>query len=239
VGTSPQRIGIIGGTFDPIHCGHLDMGDAAALALGLTRLYLMTANVPPHRRQPRASSYHRFAMVSLAVAGRPGWRASDLELRFELPSYTSSTLQRFRERGYAPQELFFVLGADAFSEIEGWHDYPAIMGAANFAVVSRPGFPVDKLRQELPRLAGRMVQPPIAAGADSEPAIILVGAHTAAVSSTAIRERRAAGESIAGMVPCLVQQHIEQHGLYTAAAPGRRALDAPAPPAPGRSHGQD
>jgi nicotinate-nucleotide adenylyltransferase len=238
VGTSPQRIGIIGGTFDPIHCGHLDIGDAAALALGLTRLYLMTANVPPHRPQPRASSYHRFAMVSLAVAGRPGWRASDLELRFELPSYTSSTLQRFRERGYAPQELFFVLGADAFSEIEGWHDYPAIMGAANFAVVSRPGYPVDKLRQELPRLAGRMVQPPIA-GAESELAIILVGAHTAAVSSTAIRERRAAGESIVGMVPSLVQQHIEQHGLYTAAAPGRRALDAPAPPVPGRSHGQN
>jgi nicotinate-nucleotide adenylyltransferase len=242
VGTQlhPQRrIGILGGTFDPVHCGHLDMGDAAALALGLTRVYVLTANVPPHRPQPLASSFHRFAMVSMAVAGRPGWRASELEVRFEPPSYTSTTLRRFRERGFAPHELFFVLGADAFADIEAWHDYPAILTAANFAVVARPGFPVDEMAGKLPRLAARMVRAPVEGASLREPAIVLIGASTAGVSSTAIRQHRAAGESIAGLVPPSVQQHIEQHGLYTAVAPGRRALDSPAPPAPGRLNGQD
>src|SRR5262249_10170227 len=120
---TPRRIGIIGGTFDPIHSGHLDVGDAAEAALGLTRMFVITANVPPHRPQPFASSFHRFAMASLAVAGRPGWRASDLELRSPTPSYTSQTLRKFHERGFLPSEMFFIIGADAFADIGAWRDY--------------------------------------------------------------------------------------------------------------------
>src|SRR5436190_23349383 len=111
-----RRIGILGGTFDPIHCGHLDIGDAAERALQLTRLFVVTANVPPHRAQPQSSAYHRFAMVSMAVLDRPGWRAADLELRSDAPSYTAYTLAKFHDRGVAPGELFFILGADAFAE---------------------------------------------------------------------------------------------------------------------------
>ena len=133
------RIGILGGTFDPIHCGHLDMGSAAERALGLTQLVVMTANIPPHRPQPVASSYHRFAMVALAIGGRERWRASDFELGIGLPSYTSGTFQHFHDRGFASTELFFVIGADAFAEIETWKDFPAILDRAHFAVVSRPG----------------------------------------------------------------------------------------------------
>ena len=79
--TTPRRIGILGGTFDPIHRGHTDLAQAAADALAFTRLLIIPANIPPHRPQPYASSYHRFAMAALAVAGRPGWRLSDIELR--------------------------------------------------------------------------------------------------------------------------------------------------------------
>lgn len=237
--TNPRRLGILGGTFDPIHNGHLDVGDAAAAALDLSRMFVITSNVPPHRPQPFASSYHRFAMVSLALAGRSGWRASDLELRTPAPSFTSATLKRFHDRGYGPNELFFVLGADAFGDIGTWRDYPAILNDAHFVVVSRPGFPVDQLPHRLPLLAARMVRPPLDSLSQIDPLIVLIDAPTADVSSTAIRQRRAAGEPIAEMVPPGVQQHIEQHGLYTSMTPGRRAADVPATAQADRLHGQD
>lgn len=217
---TPRRIGLLGGTFDPIHMGHLDLATAAQAALGLEQVVVIPANVPPHRPKPLTSSFHRFAMVSLAVAGRQGWRASDVELRHEAPSYTATTLRRFHERGYGPRELFFLIGADAFTIIATWRDYPALLDRTHFAVVSRPGFPVAGLRDRLPELTPRMVD----AGGDapSTPSIILIDAVTADVSSTAIRARLAAGEPIEGMLDPRVQQHVEQHGLYRAATPDRR-----------------
>jgi nicotinate-nucleotide adenylyltransferase len=237
--TAARRIGILGGTFDPIHWGHLDIGDAAVNELHLSRLFVITSNVPPHRPQALASSYHRFAMVSLAVLDRPSWRAADLELRHDAPSFTARTLEMFHERGYLSSELFFVIGADAFAEIASWRDYPNILDAAHFAVVSRPGFSVKELPRRLPRLADRMARPPIDAVAQIDPLIILLDATTAGVSSTAIRQRRADDQSIAGLVPPNVQQHIEHHGLYTSMTPGRRASDAPRPQAAGRLHGKE
>src|SRR6185295_3465637 len=205
-----RRIGILGGAFDPIHCGHIDLARAADEALALTRLFVMPSHVPPHRAAPVASSYHRFAMVALALSSRPTWNASDIELRSPEPSYTSTTLRRFHADGYAPAELFFLIGADAFAEIETWRDYPQILGFAQFAVVSRPEFPVGELRRRLPLLADR---------------IVAIDAPTANVSATDIRRRVAAGESIAGLVPPAVRQHIEQHALY-------RTMS-------GRIHGED
>jgi nicotinate-nucleotide adenylyltransferase len=236
--TATRRAGILGGTFDPIHRGHLDIAEAAQTALELTRMFVIPSNVPPHRPQPQASSFHRFAMVALAVAGRPGWRASDLELRGQPPSFTIATLQQFHARGYTPGELFFVLGADAFADIESWKSYPSILACAHFVVVSRPGFSVRSLPVQMPQLARQMTSP--AAGPDSldTPIIILLDAETADVSSTDIRDMRASGESIAGLVDIGVQQHIEQHGLYTSTAQGRRALDEPPAPAADRLHGQ-
>ena len=234
-----RRIGILGGTFDPIHSGHIDLGRAAQAALGLTRMFVISANIPPHRPQPFASSYHRFAMVSMAVAGLEGWRASDLELRAGAQSFTTSTLKRFHERGYAPSELFFVLGADAFLEIGSWLDYPAILDHTHFVVVSRPRFPADAVAAELPALTTRMTRPPLVPIDQETPLIWLIDAQTANVSSTAIRRRRIEGVSIAGLVPPAVQQHIEQHGLYTSTGPGRRLRDERSPSTAGRLHGQD
>ena len=234
-----RRIGILGGTFDPIHRGHLDVADAAALALDLRRVYVIPANIPPHRPQPFTSSYHRFAMVAIAVADRPGWRASDMELRVEATSFTTDTLRRFHERGYSPSELFFLIGADAFADIGSWRDYPAILDRAHFAVVSRPGCPVAELGRRLPALASRMTTPAADAVTSTRPMIFLIDAPTADVSSTAIRRLLADGQPIAGLVPLGVQQHIEQHGLYTSNPPGRRASDAAFERAAGRLHGQD
>jgi nicotinate-nucleotide adenylyltransferase len=237
--TGARRIGILGGTFDPIHWGHLDVGDAAVNELKISRLFVITSNAPPHRPQPLASAYHRFAMVSLAILDRPSWRAADLELRHDAPSFTSRTLEMFHERGYLSSELFFVIGADAFAEIASWRDYPNILNAAHFVVVSRPGFSVKELPRRLPKLADRMARPPIDEVSQIDPLIILLDAVTADVSSTAIRQRRAHGESIGGLVPPHVQQHLEHHGLYTSMTPGRRGSDAPPAQAAGRLHDQE
>jgi nicotinate-nucleotide adenylyltransferase len=234
-----RRIGLLGGTFDPIHCGHVDVGVAAQEALGLARLFLITSNIPPHRPEPFASAYHRFAMVALAVAHHPTWRAADLELRFGRPSYTSATLAQFHQRGYAASELFFVIGADAFAEIATWRDYPSILDGAHFAVVSRPGSPVDQLPARLPALASRMTRTAVDGAEPPNPMIFLIDASTADVSSSAIRQRVAARHPVAGLVPPSVQHHIEQHGLYTSMPPGRRASDTADPPTAGRLHGQD
>ena len=236
---SARRLGILGGTFDPVHVGHMDVGRAADAALRLTEMVLVTSNVPPHRPQPLTSAYHRFAMVAIAVQEQPEWRAADLELRYAAPSYTSRTLGQFHDRGYEPTELFFVIGADAFVEIESWRDYPNILEAAHFAVVSRPGMPVARVPERLPHLTSRMVTVPADADGSAIPLIVLIDSATADVSSTAIRERLAAGGSIAGMVPRRVQQHIVQHGLYTSTRRGRRALDAQPESPAGRLHGQE
>jgi nicotinate-nucleotide adenylyltransferase len=210
------RIGILGGTLDPIHLGHIDAALAARAALSLDRVIVIPSRVPPHRQQqPLASPYHRFAMTALAVNGVEGLVASDMELCTPGPSYTAHTLTRYRlVSGLAPSQIFFITGADAFAEIETWFQYPAVLGLTQFAVVSRPGFQVSSLPARLPDLAPRMLPAGSMKKAATELAIYLVDAATSGVSSTEIRRRLKAGEPIAGLVPPSVETHIRQHDLY-------------------------
>jgi nicotinate-nucleotide adenylyltransferase len=199
-----DRIGVLGGTFDPIHLGHLDMAREAQSALDLNRVILLPARVPPRRSaEPRASAFHRFAMASMAAAEQRGIVASDLELQREGPSYTSSTLERLHADGLSPSQLYFILGADAFSEIATWHDYPRLLDLSNFVVISRPGFSVTQLAARIPASATGI--------------FYLIG-DTPDVSSTDIRRRIGAGESIDGLVPRSVAAHIERHRLYVPAS---------------------
>lgn len=236
---SARRLGILGGTFDPIHCGHLDLATAAAASLELERLIIVPSHLPPHRPQPMATAFHRFAMVALSVAGRSGWMASDDELRHQEPSYTVHTLARMHARGLEPTDLYFLIGADAFAEIGIWRAYPEILDAAHFAVVSRPRCAAASLRSALPLLADRMVSAADWSGRDRRTSIILIDAPTADISSTAIRSRLAAGESIDGLVDPRVRQHIEQHGLYrSSSSDADFPIDASTAQA-GRLHGQN
>jgi nicotinate-nucleotide adenylyltransferase len=207
------RIGILGGTLDPIHRGHLDTALAARQALSLDHVIILPSRVPPHRHhQPLASRYHRFAMAALAVNGIEGLTASDLELCAPGTSYTADTLSRYRAAsGLQASQIFFITGADAFAEIETWHRYPEVLTLAQFVVVSRPGFPVASLAARLPGLAPRML--PVG-GVTDDLAIHLLDAKTSDVSSTEIRRRLQAGEPLAGLVPAAVDTHIRQHGLY-------------------------
>lgn len=202
--TRARRLGLLGGTLDPIHVGHLDAADAARDALGLESVFVIPAHDPPHRPgDPRASGFHRFAMVSLAIDGREGYRASELELRRQGPSYTALTLRELRGDGWQPWELYFIIGADAFAEIATWYEYPAILDACRFAVVTRPGTTPEQALARTPDLASRVGE-----------SILLVHATTAAVSSSDIRARLASGRSVDGLVPPAVARHIATHQLY-------------------------
>ena len=237
--SAARRIGLLGGMFDPIHCGHLDVASAAERILGLTELIVLPANLPPHRARPLASSYHRFAMTAMAIAGRPGWRALDLELSSPDMSYTASTLRRFHRAGFGATELFFIIGADAFLEIATWHDYPAVLDLAHFAVVSRPGASTDVVFARLPALQTRMIRPSVSSSAIAGASIFLINAKTADVSSTAIRSARLGRQPIAGLVPPAVQQHIEQHGLYEDSPQASSTSDLTLGSQASRLHGQD
>jgi nicotinate-nucleotide adenylyltransferase len=207
-------VGLLGGTFDPIHNGHLAAARAANQQLQLDRVKVIPSARPPHRPDsPRASEYHRVEMIRRAIAVNAGWEVCDLELRRNGPSFTFDTLAALHRDGLSPLQIFFITGADAFAEIATWHRYPEVLDAAHFAVVTRPGSSFEGLRQRLPSLAARMASP--ADVADSvTPLIILLHADTPDVSSTAIRRRASHGESLEGLVPSAVAEYISHHHLY-------------------------
>jgi nicotinate-nucleotide adenylyltransferase len=218
-----MRIGLLGGTLDPVHCGHLDAARAARDTLGLERVWFVPASVPPHRTAPFASAYHRFAMAAMAVDGERGFAVTDRELTRPGPSYSVDTLIAFQREGWQKTQLFFITGVDAFAEIETWRSYPGLLDESHFVVVTRPGHALAQVRARLPDLAWRFVEAADcercdAALAGPRTAIVFLEARTANVSSTNIRSRLAAGEPLAGLVPVSVERHIRQHQLYAAAA---------------------
>lgn len=216
-----MRLGILGGTFDPIHAGHLDAASAALRALALDRVLFVPSHVPPHRNAPHASSYHRFAMLALAIQPWPAFALSDLELRDPGPSYTAVTLRRLHGCGLTASQLFFITGVDAFAEIATWHDYPAVLDAGQFVVVSRPGYLHEDLRARLPELQHRFVDvgdtaPPGASAYGTS--IYLLRATTADVSSTDVRRRLADRDLLDDLVPRAVAEYARRHQLYDSAS---------------------
>ena len=199
-----RRLGVLGGTFDPIHYGHLQAGEAARAALELDELLVIPSYDPPHRpRDPNASAFHRFALAALAIDGRPGWRLSDAELTRPGPSYTAHTLRALHADGWQPLQIFFILGSDAFAEIDTWYDFPAVLDYAQFAVMARPGTTLN--------------------AAWKRPGVHMIDRDAPDISSTTIRSRLAAGLSIADLVPPAVERYILTHGLYGSSVTSRSA----------------
>jgi nicotinate-nucleotide adenylyltransferase len=200
--TATRRLGVLGGTFDPVHYGHLDAAEAARARLELDTVLFVPAHDPPHKpADPRASAFHRFALVALALQDWPGYSASDMELQREGASYTADTLRALHAAGYDPSHLFFILGADAFAEIGTWKEYPAVTTMAQFVVVARPGTTLDAALARVPQLRDH---------------VTLVEARTRDVSSSQIRARLAARQPIDDLVPPAVARHIITHSLYGA-----------------------
>ena len=198
--STPIRAGILGGTFDPIHIGHVETASAVRRMLSLNYVMLLPSRTPPHRNiEPRASGYHRFAMTALAAGEREDLRASDIELRRDGPSYTVHTLESLHDDGFAAAQLYFIVGADAFAEIDTWYDYPRLLELANFVVVPRPGFPAPAAPPQQHR---------------GPTTVSCLDISTPDVSSTDIRQRVAKGEPIADLVTRGVAEHIRRHQLY-------------------------
>ena len=221
---APPRVGVLGGRFDPVHRGHLATAAAARRRLRLDRVLMLPSRLSPHRkRPPGADGADRLAMVALAARDDPSLEPCDLELAADEPSYTAATLRRLHVRGHPPTSLFFIVGADAFADITAWHDYPRLLDAAHFVVVSRPGHPVASLPDALPALRPRLRAVtddagPQAGGPPHTPAVFLLDADTPDISSTDIRARLGEGRPLGGRVPRSVAEYIDRRGLYRPAA---------------------
>jgi nicotinate-nucleotide adenylyltransferase len=188
------RVGVFGGTFDPIHLGHLRAAECAREAARLDRVLFLPAGQPPHRAGTLASAMDRYAMVSLATAGNPAFAASDLELRREGPSYTLDTLAELGAAGDA--DLFLVLGSDAFAEIATWHEPRQVAARCTLLVIDRPG---AEERGPDPLPGARVLR---------------VAGATLPISSSAVRRIRQEGKSPRYLVPEPVAEYIEKRELY-------------------------
>lgn len=210
------RLGVFGGTFDPIHVGHLDAASAARQALSLDDVLFLPSHVPPHRSaDPRATMFHRFAMVALATGDQPSSRASDIELRRTGTSYSFETLAVLHASGWTPSQLFFILGTDAFAEIAQWREFDRVVDGTNIAVVGRTGTSLESALARTP-LRPRVRPLDQAREPSATTGVYLIEASTRDVSSTMIRAELTAGRSIADLVPEAVERHIIKHGLYGA-----------------------
>jgi nicotinate-nucleotide adenylyltransferase len=209
------RLGVLGGTFDPIHVGHLDAAGAARSALALSEVLFIPSYDPPHRPvDPRATAFHRFAMVALATSSCPSYRLSDMELVRGGHSYTSDTLRALHTEGWQPWQLFFIIGTDAFAEIAAWHEFPAVLDLAHFVIVARPGTSLDHAIGRAPELKRRMQPASAYEGKSGPTGLFVIEADTRDVSSTMIRQRLRARQPIDDLVPPAVARHIAAHHLY-------------------------
>ena len=210
-------IGIFGGTFDPIHFGHLRPALELQERLGLAQVRLLPCGVPPHRGTPMVAAEHRLAMVARAVAGVPGLTVDDRELRRDGPSYMVDTLQSLRaELGETP--LCLLLGADAFLGLHRWHLWQALPELAHLVIAHRPGWalaPAAMAPELAALMAGRQVDTAAALAAEPAGRLLLQPVTQLAISSTAIRELIEAGRSPRFLLPETVLEYIEQHTLYS------------------------
>jgi nicotinate-nucleotide adenylyltransferase len=192
------RLGVFGGTFDPIHLGHLRAAENALEALALDRVAFVPAAVPPHRALPASSVLDRYAMTALATAGHPRFAVSDIELRREGPSYTVDTVAALRAE--CPEdEVFVIVGSDTFPEMSTWKDHQRLFSLCTVAVVSRPGE------------GGTAAGPE---GGRARPGVAHVEGPGLAISATAVRERVRQRGSVRYLVPDAVADYIAKRPLY-------------------------
>lgn len=222
-----MRAGILGGTFDPVHLGHLLLAEQAREVLALDRVILVPAARPPHKPGRVFTPFElRLEMVRLALAGLDGYGVSDVERDPARPSWTVETLRTLLAVGSAPDEAWLLLGADSLEELPTWREPEEIVRLARLAVYPRPGWEVA---------TDASLLPPAQAAWHAAGRLVLLEGPRLALSSSEIRDRARAGRSLRFLVPEAVRCFIAAHGLYRAAAPklppagrGRSSASRPA-----------
>lgn len=191
----PRRIGVFGGSFDPIHTGHLEISREAFRQCRLDMVLFVVAAIPPHKKAPKIPVERRLEMVELAIANEPGFHASRIEIERGGPSYTAETLRELRGE-YAEASFFLIVGADSAIDFSSWKNPQAVIEMSNIVVAPRPGF--DSSTME-PRLRSKS---------------IILESPELDISSTTIRKRLREGKSIEALVPPSVEEYIRARGLY-------------------------
>ena len=199
-----SRIGIMGGTFDPIHYGHLAAAEAARVEFGLSKVIFIPAGSPPHKQSQKISdAEHRYSMTALATSSNSGFEVSRLEVDKAGITYTFNTMKELRSiYGEAPA-IYFITGADAVLELLTWYKIGELLTLCKFIAVTRPGFDIWKLEQKITEITSKY---------DGE--IICLEVPLLEISSTDIRERIRNGKPVKYLLPEEVEAYIHRNGLY-------------------------
>jgi nicotinate-nucleotide adenylyltransferase len=211
--------GLFGGTFNPIHCGHLKAAKEVLKYFPLNRILFIPSYIPPHKSQKDVvPAEDRLKMVEIACQGQPKFQTSDVEIRTPQPSYSIVTLRKMKE--ICPEDKFyFIAGSDAFLEIETWKDYKELLKECSFIVVSRPGFELKLIKRVIENIGpekffriDESLKP-----TDKELSVnivYLLEIEAFNISSSEIRKRLQAGLQVTGLVPREVEEYINKHQLY-------------------------
>ncbi len=193
-----KRIGLFGGTFNPIHCGHVKAAESVQNMFSFDRILFIPSYLPPHKESVDvASAAHRLKMVELALASFDRFFPSSVEIDARGTSYSILTLNKIKEM-FPQTEVFFLLGIDAFLEIETWKDYEDVLEQCSFVVMSRPGFRLSEAKDIL----------------TEKYKIYLLSINTLDISSSEVRERIRKNQPIEGLVPENVENYIKEKRLY-------------------------
>jgi nicotinate-nucleotide adenylyltransferase len=215
-GVGEKRIGLFGGTFNPIHLGHLRGAEEIREAFNLSEVVFIPAAIPPHKMAEEViEARHRLEMVRLATGTNPHFSTTDIELLRSGKSYSIDTIRYFRER--CRGSLFFILGGDAFVEIETWKEFQNLFSLCNFVVMTRPGSQKNTLTSSLPKSLTHVFRYDQEIGA-----WIHLSGYTLYfkeitfldISSTKVRDSIERGESVRYLIPAEVEAYVKGHGLY-------------------------
>ncbi len=223
-----MRVGVLGGSFNPVHLGHLHIARCSREIFGFSRVLFVVASVPPHKPvQDLIPLTHRYAMVCLATSGYPEFVPSLVELDSPASSYSLETMRKLEHQfGVSGRDLYFVAGGDSLLEVSGWHQSEVLLQEYNFVFVMRPGVRTADLPAVLPRsavtrvldfrgLAADVLRDRLAAGS-AEPScrIFLIDAEAPDIAASQIRGLASTGHSIGHLVPAPVEEYISKLHLY-------------------------
>ncbi|MEA4846432.1 MAG: nicotinate-nucleotide adenylyltransferase [Clostridiaceae bacterium] len=199
-----DRIGVMGGTFDPIHYGHLVAAEAARVGFGLNKVIFMPAGNPPHKQlQEISCPEHRYRMTALAISSNPGFEISRLEVDKAGITYTFDTVKNLKSIYGEKSAIYFITGADAVLELLTWHNIGELLTLCKFIAVTRPGYDYQELEQKIEEISSNY-------GGE----IICLEAPLLDISSTDIRERIKNGKPVKYLLPEAVEEYIYKNGLY-------------------------